>query len=436
MVLGAILAAKGLLRAKGDEKEADLDKLTGEQDFSLNLGNNSFTLDWAAPAALPLFVGARMYENYENNNGLNVLDALASVGDPLVEMSMLQGISNTIQSVASYDKKKNGLVELGMNVGYNYLGQAVPTVAGQIARSVDDTRRTTYTGKEGVADTVGKLINKTKNKIPGLSTTNEPYVNAWGETQENAGGNFAGRLLNNMIFPWYYSNTEKDATEKELYRLNQEANANIVPKTAETSYDGQKLNPQEYTEYATIKGQDAKQILCDTIDNPRYETLDDSAKAELLSDMLLFSNALAKNEMFGYDIAGSNTYKKKYEAYQRGGVDGLIDYITLKEAMGGKTSMDATLNALENMDGLSDADKVFYFKQGKKEYSKEAQYLDRINEKYAYDWYMIQNENGKKKDDMIYGVITSDLPEEEKQALLEVLSMDKDELIYELTIGN
>jgi hypothetical protein len=58
MVLGAILAAKGLLRAKGDEKEADLDKLTGEQDFSLNLGNNSFTLDWAAPAALPLFVGA------------------------------------------------------------------------------------------------------------------------------------------------------------------------------------------------------------------------------------------------------------------------------------------------------------------------------------------------------------------------------------------
>ena len=435
MALGAILAAKGLLRAKGNEKDADLDKLTGEQDFSLNLGDDSYTLDWAAPAALPLFVGARLYENSENENGLNILDALASVGDPLVEMSMLQGISNTIQSVATFDKKKNGLVELGMNIGYNYLGQAVPTIAGQLARSIDDTRRTTYTGKEGVADTFGKLVNKTKNKIPGLSKTNEPYVDAWGETQENAGGNFIGRLANNMIFPWYYSNTQKTATENELYRLNRETNANIVPKTAETSYDGKKLNPQEYTEYATIKGQDAQKLLGETIENPRYATLDDAAKAELLSDMLLFSNALAKNEAFGYDIGESNTYKKKYEAYQRGGVDGLIDYITLKDSMGGSTSMAASLEALESLPGLSDSDKVFYFKQGKKEYSKEAQYLDRINETYAYDWYKIQNENGKKKDDMIYGIYTSDLPEEEKQVLLEVLNMDKDELIYELTVG-
>ena len=136
-----------------------------------------------------------------------------------------------------------------------------------------------------------------------------------------------------------------------------------------------------------------------------------------------------------YDIAGNNTYKKEYEAYQRGGLDGLVDYITYKDNLNGSTSTGASIEALEAQQGLSKEDKAFYFRQNKKDYSKEAQYLDRIDATYAYDWYKIQSENGKKKDEMLFGIYTSDLPQEEKQAMINVLNMKPDELSFELIVG-
>ena len=38
-----------------DEKEEGFEKLQGYQDYSIQLGDVSFTIDWAAPTALPLF---------------------------------------------------------------------------------------------------------------------------------------------------------------------------------------------------------------------------------------------------------------------------------------------------------------------------------------------------------------------------------------------
>jgi hypothetical protein len=444
MALGYILASKGLLRVRGDEEDADLDKLTGKQDYSLTVGDGSYTLDWAAPAALPMFIGARLYENTSSDNGLGVADALASIGDPLVEMSMLQGLSNTISSIASFNKNKNSLVDLGVNMGYNYIGQAVPTVLGQVARSVGDTRRSTYTGKEGIMDTLMRNVKKTANKIPGLSMTNEPYVDAWGEQQENGrlpflGDNIANRLIYNMISPGYYSNTGTNETEDELYRLTDLMksgdieNKKIVPSVADKTYDGERLSPEQYTDFSTIKGQTLQTLYKEAMENPKYENLSDESKAELIADLQKFGNALAKNEMFDYDIAGSDTYKKKYQAYQNGGVDGLLTYMQLMDSRNG-TKVGDTIEAIESQN-LTDEQKAYYFKQLNPTYSKKAQYLDSINAKYAYDWYKIQSENGTGKDDMIFGIYTSNLPEEEKQKLLEVVGMDNDTLTFYLLTG-
>ena len=77
-------------------------------------------------------------------------------------------------------------------------------------------------------------------------------------------------------------------------------------------------------------------------------------------------------------------------------------------------------------------DKLFYFKQNKKSYSDKAKYLDSVNEQYAYDWYKIQAEYGTKKDDMLYGIMRSDLPEEEKAELKKVVDMKTDDVKYYL----
>lgn len=438
MALGYALASSGILRPSNSEDD-DLDKLSGEQEYSINLGDHSYTVDWAAPAALPLFVGAELYKAFEDREDFDFWSAVSSVSDPVIEMSMLQGLKNSLESVASFTTGKNTFGDAAINTAYNYASQGLPTLMGQVARSVDDTRRSTYTGEQGTMDTLIRNARKAANKIPGLSMLNEPYVNAWGETQENTGGNVLGRLAYNMLSPGYYSNTAKSETEQELYRLNDLMksgsieNSKIIPGIADKSYDGQKLSPSEYTEFSRIKGQTLQTLYKEAMNNPKYENLSDESKAELIADIQKFGNALSKSEMFDYDIAGSDSYKKKYQAYQNGGVDGLITYMQLMDSRNGSKVGD-TIAAIESQN-LSDAEKAYYFKQLNPTYSKKAQYLDSINEKYAYDWYKIQSENGTGKDEMIFGIYTSNLPEEEKQKLLEVVGMDNDTLTFYLLTG-
>lgn len=55
MALGMWLASAGLLSGGlGDDKDDQFSKLQGEQEYALKIGDTSYTIDWAAPAALPL----------------------------------------------------------------------------------------------------------------------------------------------------------------------------------------------------------------------------------------------------------------------------------------------------------------------------------------------------------------------------------------------
>ncbi len=94
LALGAYLASLGLVSggADDDEKQEALDDLVGRQSYALNLpGGGSVTLDWLAPEALPFFMGAQLFRSL-GENGLtaeSITDALTSVSEPMLEMSML-----------------------------------------------------------------------------------------------------------------------------------------------------------------------------------------------------------------------------------------------------------------------------------------------------------------------------------------------------------
>lgn len=438
MALGYALASIGALRPS-EKEDDDLDKLTGEQAYSINSGNKSYTIDWAAPAALPLFVGAELYKAFDDSADFDFWSALSSISDPVIEMSMLQGLKNSIESLASFASGKNTLFDMATNLGFGYASQGVPTALGQVARAVDDTRRSTYTGKTGTSDTILRNVKKIQNKIPGLSKLSEPYVDAWGETSENTGGSFLGRLAYNMLSPGYYSDTSKTGTEEELYRLKEMMdsgeieNHSIIPSVADKTYNKERLSPSDYTEISTQKGQNIQKLYTEAISNPKYQKMPDEKKAELLSSLNKFGNALSKAEIFDYDIQGSDTYKKRYEAYEQGGVNGLIDWMMFKDTLEGQTSAAAAISALDNMD-VSDEEKIAFFKSGR-DYSKKAQYLDSIDPMYAYDWYKIKSTYGDKKSAIEYGILISDLPDEEKQALMNVNTMKDAEVEYRLLIG-
>ena len=104
MALGMWLASAGLLSGGlGDDKDDQFSKLQGEQEYALKIGDTSYTIDWAAPAALPLFVGAEIVDLYRDSKTGEVplsklLESLTNLSEPMVNMSMLQGVKEAQQS--------------------------------------------------------------------------------------------------------------------------------------------------------------------------------------------------------------------------------------------------------------------------------------------------------------------------------------------------
>ncbi len=186
-LVGYFLASNGLLSASSPEndKERNFEAAQGSQEYALNIGPYSYTIDWAAPAALPMFVGAEFYnaltQKYDDGEQVfkQATDALSRLFEPMVNMTMLSGISSTIES-ATYSQT-NPLFAIAGNIAQNYAGQVVPTLSGQIARTIDDTRRTTYADKDNwVPDSVQTFLQRQANKIPGLSQNQPAYTDVWG----------------------------------------------------------------------------------------------------------------------------------------------------------------------------------------------------------------------------------------------------------------
>ena len=110
MGLGALMMANGLLRVgfKDKDPEDEYARLTGSQEFSIELFGYSYTIDWTAPASIPLFMGAAMYKEIENRDeGLtwgNAFDvctsAIRAMAEPMLNLTMLDGVNSIIQSVS------------------------------------------------------------------------------------------------------------------------------------------------------------------------------------------------------------------------------------------------------------------------------------------------------------------------------------------------
>jgi hypothetical protein len=327
MVLGGWLASMGVLRATGKEEEKGLDTAEGKQDYSFQLGNHSYTMDWTTPASMPLIMGASLYENGVSID--NIIAAAASLGDPVLDTMMLQSVNDTIDTIrySGTDDTLGTLGNLGVQVGSSYAGQFVPTALGQVARSVDDTRRDSYGGGDSsLSRSVNRFVRKQENKIPFLSETNEPYVDVWGNERKNAGSNFAARLALNTLSPGFYSTDTEDETGRALRELAETTgNAAVLPSRASSSIDYNgghyRLSPEEYTAYLKTSGQTAK-YFADAI---TQSDLGPSEQEELIPQLYNVAKQIATQEVRD-DYVPSTTYQSIMQLYNALGPDAVIDY--------------------------------------------------------------------------------------------------------------
>ena len=303
--LGVLMAAQGLVSGggTGDDKQDDFNDLQGGQDYALNIGDYSFTLDWLAPEALPFFIGVELFNNIaDRETGEDVrpfdaaMDALGRIADPMLEMSMLQSLNDLVDNVKYSD---NGFASLAVNALTSYLGQFLPTIGGQIERTfLEGARQSTYIDRDSpIPNAVQILLGNWANKIPGIDFQQRDYVDAWGRT-ESTGENVLIRALNNFLNPAYVSRRQSGELEAELQRLYDlgEGFEGVLPSQAQTNtqINDQYLTSEEYNRLQTTRGQTAYDILNRFVGTDAYRNMTDEQKAKFIERVYTYSAEMGK----------------------------------------------------------------------------------------------------------------------------------------------
>lgn len=337
LALGAFLAHEGLLTGSAD-KDYDVDNAQteqGAQNYALKIGDKSYTLDWLAPMSLPLFVGVEAYNQYKDkvdNNGKfginDIVNAITTIGEPITEMSMLQGVNDALETL-SYNPA-GAIGGLAASTLTGYVTQGVPTLAGQFSRAIDKTRRSTYSDKIGAEKQVDKTLTKTKNKIPFLSELGEPFIDASGKEQKNEnvfsgtlGDNIGTRLMDQMLSPGYYKKGTITAEDKELNRLYKETGKDVYKNTSSGEVNDVQLSKEDYTKYQKLYGSNTDKLYKAIINSSEYKSLDDAEKVKALENARSTSKMIADHEIGGKELKKSE--QKTYDIYKEKGIDGLVD---------------------------------------------------------------------------------------------------------------
>lgn len=382
--IGYFLASNGLISASSPEndKERNFEAAQGSQEYALNIGDMSYTIDWAAPGALPLFIGAEFFNATQQKYGddeqvfKQAMDSISRLFEPMVNMTMLSGLSSTIQS-ASYSQS-NPIVSMAGNIVSNYAGQVVPTLFGQIARTIDDTRRTTYANKDSwVPDNIQTFLQRQANKIPGLSQKQPAYTDVFG--REDKTDNVVLRAFENFLSPGYISSTDTSATEQalsELYRIT--GDTSVLPSKPQKYYtENEKdinLTANQWLKLSNEKGSISLDALNNLFQSSAYQNMSDQEKINAVKDIYDYASQVSANSVYGKELEG--TIKNIHDS----GIDPGLYYAykemedTLNETEESYAARDSVFQTIRGDASLSDEQKNQLYETLLMEGTSDSQY--------------------------------------------------------------
>lgn len=304
LALGAYLAAEGLLhvRAGDDDKEEAFEKATGGQDYALQIGDKSYSLDWAVPAAMPLFAGAAIMESAQKGGGTfdAVADALLGMQDVVLETSMLSSLNDLIANISYADSPVLYIADKAIS---SYAGQYIPTVGSKVASVFDDTVRKSYVekGTGQLSSDVNYFLQGAAKKVPGARNQLQPSIDLWGNEVSN--GTTPERVLQSFISPGYFKAQDNSPATQEVRRLAKATGeSGVYPAAAEKSFtnDGKTYNltAEEYTQYAKTMGSTRKTLVEDALKLPAYKSMSNAEKADYVQNVYKYARETARQDVY------------------------------------------------------------------------------------------------------------------------------------------
>ena len=310
VALGAYLASQGLLNGAGDDDDkarAYRKQVSGYQQYSLQIGDKSYTIDWLAPSSMPLFVGAELWKlkQGEAASFKDFYEAMKTLPSPMVEMSMLSSLEDAIDA-ASYGRSGGEkLVNVFGDAVGSYFGQAVPTLGGKINRIIDGTQRNAYYKDKTAlvpSDWTVAYNSTIRQKVPGMSKGLEPKLDVWGREQKEGLGE---RIAENLVSPGYLSHNKETPVDKEILRLYKKTGeSSVIPNTSPNKYFNAKgslprydMSAAEYTAYMRVRGTTSYELINQMISSSAYKKMGDEEKAKMIGELYQYAGEIAKRRI-------------------------------------------------------------------------------------------------------------------------------------------
>lgn len=445
MALGYYMGTEGLATGKIDSSsEGKFRKMMGEQSYSVNIGGRdfNFTMDWAAPACIPFFIGVELANGKEGDGTFGrVLDAFTQMSDPVFSMSMLQGVGQAFESSRG-NQEINPIYRIIGNSSESYLSQYIPTLFGQIARiTASEDLDVTPTAKSATEREIQNFLFRMASKIPGLNEmVLQPKVDAFGKTDRKESiSDYALSVAQNMLLPGSLKARRNDSTTDELESLLRSVDGSsgrkIIPDKSvnlniKFGDDDMRMSVEERTAYRKTKGSEVQNGLQNLFNSSEYRRMSDDDKVKAISDVYRKAERSAKDEFLlgrGYskgDIEFSKlnkTVQLKYNPSVQSKESFVLAYNSQKDH---KSKMAKTMSAVQSgvsfrdINGVMTVDKNTY---GKAVYATRVGLttsdLEAVKGSADYDG------NGSlKKAELISYLNNSQYTREQKKVLFDMLS--------------
>lgn len=398
-LVGYALADCGILKASGsdDEDRESFEEGRGSQNYSITIGDNTYSLDWLAPSGIPLFIGAECYElmqassekktsssdddkihNQIIESATNILDSFANAMNPMAEMSMLSGLTSALKS---YEQGSSKIIaQFGINATKSYVNQFFPTGLGQIAKTIDGYERsTTSTKTSGLPKAIDSTKNQIMSKIPVLRELLPVKTDTWGAEMKQS-DNVLVRALENSVLPWTRKELNSTDVDKEILSVYENTGENSVfPDSINKNItiDKQKytMTSEEYAKYKQQYGQTSYNLLNSLIKSSGYKKLSDEQKQLAIEKIYSYSTEQIK---VNYAKQNGLNYKQ--------------------------STLSSVVNSIKRVDG--NTSNYFEFLAKTQDLTKESEKVEILaNSNYSNSTKTAIYENSLGKDDSSYKIL-------------------------------
>lgn len=319
MALGYALAeGLGGVKITGSGTDED-EKRQGHQDYALEFSKDgqeySYKIDWAAPANLPLFVGANIYSalNSEGNSQdvsafTSFLRGMGTMFEPLLALSCMSSLNDLVEGVR-YADEGEALYSMAASMATSYFTQGIPALARQNYQANQEYKQTTFTTSD---DPSIRDLQKTAAGLGVSDAYKTDKVDAWGQKEYQ--GTKVDRNFNAFFNPGTLKKIDNSAVEQEITRLNN-AGHNVSPNTAARTisyidkdgygHDEVRLTEEQFQTLAQTQGQTARKLVEDMISSEDYTGMTDAQKAEAIDTAYLYARKTGEiaaiDDHTGYD---------------------------------------------------------------------------------------------------------------------------------------